>query len=127
VQGSRRAWLTDRKGVQRSELNDLFQLKGSGWPHLSNDLRRRSYFWRFLKNTSAFPAIYDEPIQSWRGTCFPSSSVTSYVTTICASKAFNSAIAKNRPGLSVWGGGHIRDANFTMRVGRVRKVDVWWM
>ena len=66
---------------------------------MSNDLRKMSYFWRFLNNTSAFLTMHDVPIQSWRGTFLPSSSLRSYVITICASKAFSSVVAKDRPGL----------------------------
>jgi hypothetical protein len=87
------------------------------------------YIWRFLNNTSAFPIIRDVEIPNGRGAFLPSSSLISYVMMICASKAFSSVIAKNRPGLlrmHVWGC-HMRDEKakkiriFTKQVARVRK------
>jgi hypothetical protein len=98
--------------------------------YTANYLRIMSYFWRFLNNTSAFPTIRDVEIPNGRGAFLPSSSLMSYHVTICASKAFISVIAKNRPGLLrmyKWRC-YTRDEKariFTKQVARVRKPCVW--
>ena len=57
------------------------------------------HFWRFLNIMFAFSGTRIGPMLRMRGARFPSSTLKSYVTRMCASKALTSLAAKKRPGL----------------------------
>ena len=71
------------------------------WPgcRLPEDSDTTFHFWRFLNITFAFSGTRIKPMVRIRGALFPSSSLKSYVTRMCASNALISLLAKNRPGL----------------------------